>query len=84
LFYGIQHLENFLLIFFLVPHRAVPDLQRMKRPFSDAIFFGLLLVEMQTNGWPLRFSVTTANALRFAEWLAKATLSARELASFAG
>jgi hypothetical protein len=39
LFYGIQHLENFLLIFFLVPHRAVPDLQRMKRPFSDAIFF---------------------------------------------
>jgi hypothetical protein len=34
LFYGIQHLENFL-----VPHRAVPDLQRMKRPFSDAIFF---------------------------------------------
>ena len=39
LFYGIEHLENFLLIFFLVPHRAVPDLQRMKRPFSDAIFF---------------------------------------------
>src|SRR6516162_8402414 len=39
LFYGIQHLENFLLTFFLVPHRAVPDLQRIKRPFSDAIFF---------------------------------------------
>jgi hypothetical protein len=36
MFYGIQHLENFLLIFFLVPHRAVPDLQRMKRCYSAA------------------------------------------------
>jgi hypothetical protein len=45
---------------------------------------GPLLVEMQTNGRPLRFAVTTANALRFAEWLAKAALGAQDLGSFAG
>jgi hypothetical protein len=39
---------------------------------------------MQTNGRPLRFAVTTANALRFAEWLTKAALGAPDLASFEG
>jgi hypothetical protein len=40
---------------------------------------GPLLVEMQTSGRP-----RTANALRFAEWLAKAALGAQDLGSFAG
>jgi len=45
---------------------------------------GPLLVEMQTSGRPLRFAVTTAEALRFAEWLAKAALSPQDLGSFGG
>jgi hypothetical protein len=47
IFYEIQHSENFLLIFFLVPHRAVPDLQRMKRPFFRRNF--LLYLEAIAN-----------------------------------
>ena len=45
---------------------------------------GPLLVEMQTNSRPLRFAVTTANAIRFAEWLAKAALGAPDLGDFVG
>jgi hypothetical protein len=37
---------------------------------------GPLLVDIQTGGRPVRFSISTTNALRFAEWLAKTALGA--------
>lgn len=57
----------------------MPEPESMYPEFVDARaarpdWNGPLLVDMQTNGRPVRFSITTANALRFAEWLAKAAL----------
>jgi hypothetical protein len=39
---------------------------------------GLLLVELQTIGKPLRFSITTADAFQVAEKLVLAAMGARE------
>jgi hypothetical protein len=64
------------------PEAMYPEIIDARATRSD--WNGPLLVEMQTNGRPLRFAVTTANALRFAEWLAKAALDAQDLGSFAG
>jgi hypothetical protein len=39
---------------------------------------GPLLVDIQTDGRPVRFAIKMADVLRFAEWLAMAALGAKE------